>query len=168
VNKPILCLDFDGVIHSYESGWVEADFIPDPPVPGAIDFLWTALDYFDVKIHSSRSHHDGGIRAMRVWLEYWVTKHYARREDANKIINAICWNGDAWPTDKPPAAVTLDDRAITFTGTWPAIRDLQAFTPWNKRPKQEKANGAENSERAAAEPGEQGPQEPVPSDAASA
>jgi curved DNA-binding protein CbpA len=34
--------------------------------------------------------------------------------------------------------------------------------------RKEKANGAENSERAAAEPGEQGPQEPVPSDAASA
>ena len=36
--KTIL-LDFDGVIHSYTSGWKGAGVIPDPPVPGAIDFL---------------------------------------------------------------------------------------------------------------------------------
>ena len=29
--KPILCLDFDGVVHSYTSGWKGADVIPDPP-----------------------------------------------------------------------------------------------------------------------------------------
>ena len=27
--KPILCLDFDGVIHRYDSGWKGADVIPD-------------------------------------------------------------------------------------------------------------------------------------------
>jgi hypothetical protein len=32
MTKPILCLDFDGVIHSYSSGWKGADVIPDPPV----------------------------------------------------------------------------------------------------------------------------------------
>jgi len=30
MSKPILCLDFDGVIHSYSSGWKGADVIPDP------------------------------------------------------------------------------------------------------------------------------------------
>jgi len=39
MSKPILCLDFDGVIHSYSSGWKGADVIPDPPVPGAFDFI---------------------------------------------------------------------------------------------------------------------------------
>jgi hypothetical protein len=28
--------------------------------------------------------------------------------------------------------VTLDDRAITFTGTWPSMKQLQEFKPWNK------------------------------------
>ena len=38
--KPTLCVDFDGVIHSYISGWKGADVIPDPPVPGAIEALY--------------------------------------------------------------------------------------------------------------------------------
>ncbi len=42
--KPILCLDFDGVIHSYTSGWKGADVIPDPPVEGAMQFIWDATE----------------------------------------------------------------------------------------------------------------------------
>ena len=41
--------------------------------------------------------------------------------------------GIEWPTEKPPALVTIDDRAITFTGEWPSIETLLKFKPWNKR-----------------------------------
>lgn len=37
-KKPILNFDFDGVCHSYTSGWQSADTIPDDPVPGLFDF----------------------------------------------------------------------------------------------------------------------------------
>lgn len=36
--------------------------------------------------------------------------------------------------EKPAAMVTIDDRALTFDGTWPDIEVLKAFQPWNKRP----------------------------------
>ena len=38
-----------------------------------------------------------------------------------------------WPKEKPPAMITIDDRALTFNGTWPAIEVLKEFQPWNKR-----------------------------------
>lgn len=37
-----------------------------------------------------------------------------------------------FPTEKPPAMVTLDDRALTFTGVWPGMDTLLNFKPWNK------------------------------------
>ena len=108
------------MIHSYESGWKGATMIPDPPVPDAIRFLREALEHFRVAIYSSRSGHPGGIEAMQTWL---------RRHTGNPDWLAAI----EWPTEKPPALVTIDDRAIPFDGTWPAIETLLAFKPWNKR-----------------------------------
>ena len=53
-KKPILSLDFDGVIHSYTSGWQGPRTIPDAPVPGALRFLIEAQRRFQVAIFSSR------------------------------------------------------------------------------------------------------------------
>jgi len=38
-----------------------------------------------------------------------------------------------FPLEKPPALVSLDDRAITFMGEWPDIEVLKKFKPWNKK-----------------------------------
>jgi hypothetical protein len=134
-RKPILCLDFDGVIHSYTSGWQGADVIPDPPVPGAIDFIIQAHLEFRVAIYSSRSGQPGGIEAMQAWLwrhtVTWFHKLYSSKlahERAELLLGRI-----EWPTDKPPAMVTLDDRALTFKGTWPDIAELRAFEPWTHK-----------------------------------
>lgn len=128
MTKPILCLDFDGVIHSYSSGWKGADVIPDPPVHGAIAFMLGALHHFQVVIFSSRSHQAGGQTAMKKWLrenagQAWYESPAGPGIEDVKFVN-----------EKPPAMVTIDDRALTFDGTWPAIDDLKAFQPWNKRP----------------------------------
>lgn len=130
-QKPILCLDFDGVIHSYASGWKGADVIPDPPVEGAMRFIWDATEQFRVAIFSSRSNQRGGLRAMKEWLRRHFTDHWqADRTTCDDKFAEI-----EWPTEKPAAMVTLDDRALTFDGTWPNVDDLKAFQPWNKRPK---------------------------------
>ncbi len=119
MNKPILCLDFDGVLHSYTSGWKGADVIPDPPVPGAIEFIKEATVHFTVAIFSSRSNQPGGISAMKAWLYY-----HSAGEPINEVI--------IWPTEKPAAFLTIDDRALTFNGTWPNVKELLNFKPWNK------------------------------------
>jgi len=61
LSKPILCVDFDGVIHSYTSGWKGAAMIPDAPVPGALQWLRKASEWWDVQIYSSRTSQAGGI-----------------------------------------------------------------------------------------------------------
>lgn len=125
MNKPILCLDFDGVIHSYTSGWKGADIISDPPVPGALAFIEVATEHFRVAIFSSRSNQEGGLGAMQRWL---ATHAHHKTIEIDHWLTKI-----EWPTEKPAAFVTIDDRALTFDGTWPDIETLKAFTPWNKR-----------------------------------
>jgi hypothetical protein len=119
LDKPILCLDFDGVLHRYDSGWKGASVIPDPPVPGAMDFIEEAIRHFDVHIYSSRSSQYDGIKAM---------KEYIRHHSGSEVLPLMI----KWPTTKPSAFVTIDDRALTFTGTWPSMETLKNFKPWNR------------------------------------
>jgi hypothetical protein len=119
-GKPILCLDFDGVCHSYDSGWQGIDVIPDPPVEGLFEFLKEAENYFAIHIFSSRSRERKGVVAMMDWFE----KHYPQYHTTFAL---------HFPTDKPGAMVSIDDRAITFMGQWPDIELLRSFKPWNKQ-----------------------------------
>jgi hypothetical protein len=130
-SKPILCIDFDGTVHSYTSGWKGARNIPDPPVDGAMDFLSVAVTLFDVRIFSSRSRYLGGRWAMKRWLlrhlnEYWGARQFP--PDGYSILAKI-----RFPVRKPAAFLTIDDRAITFTGTFPEPEDLLKFKPWTKK-----------------------------------
>lgn len=127
-RKPILCLDFDGVIHSYASGWKGADVIPDPPVAGAFQFIVDASAHFDVQVFSSRSHQPGGIEAMREWFKKWDE---TPGPHATVTCASLCVS---FPDHKPSAMISIDDRALSFDGTWPRIDDLRQFKPWNKRP----------------------------------
>lgn len=127
MSKPILCLDFDGVIHSYTSQWNGAHRIPDPPVPGAMAFLVKAVQHFQVSIFSTRSHQDDGIIAMRRYIEHHLDKEFGEGV-AFEVTAAL-----QFPIRKPPAKVSIDDRGLTFTGEWPSIESLLAFKPWNKR-----------------------------------
>ena len=119
-NKLTICIDFDGVLHSYASGWQGIDVIPDPPVDNAIEALTTYTGYFDVCIYSSRSKDPKGIDAMVKWLlDNGLEPHY---------LSHI-----RFPTQKPAAFITLDDRAIQFDGNFPSVNAIKFFKPWYKR-----------------------------------
>lgn len=156
--RPVLVLDFDGVIHSYSSGWKGASVIPDDAVPGAIEFILSALKQYEVSILSSRSHQWGGKSAMKKWLKKqlicWIQSTYdLPHNEVMSIWNAAgfspgmdFWDVEVddwaasvikqikWPWFKPAALVTIDDRAMTFTGEWPDMDDIKSFKPWNKKP----------------------------------
>lgn len=134
-KNPIICVDFDGVIHSYTSGWQGADVISDPPVEGALDWLREHLpipeaisamapEYIgpEVVIYSARSGQRGGIKAMKEWLIKHGMHPAYFSDDILKF-----------PETKPPAFLTLDDRAICFDGRFPTSEELMAFQSWQKR-----------------------------------
>jgi hypothetical protein len=115
--KQTIILDFDGVVHSYTSGWKGADVIPDEPVK---DTRWAVQELrklYIVVIVSSRTHQEGGIQAIKDWL----TKHDIEVDDV--------------PDHKPPHIVTVDDRAFRFEGDWHAVIAgiAAAAIPWNKK-----------------------------------
>lgn len=127
VNKPKLSVDFDGVISFYENGWQGAAVINDSPTPGMAQFMASAVKYFTVCIFSSRSNQPGGQSAMRQALLRWLTD--ALGEDPASHVYAQL----EWPSEKPSAFVSLDDRAIQFNGAWPDPKELLHFKPWNRR-----------------------------------
>jgi hypothetical protein len=121
--KPIICFDFDGVLHSYESGWQSAKNIPDGPVKGAIPFLTAMVlaGKYSVSIYSARSAQKGGIIAMKEWL----VKHGLDKDVLEDI---------DFPLAKPPAFLTIDDRVICFDGDFSTLYPkILGFKPWNKR-----------------------------------
>lgn len=126
-RKLLLCLDVDATVHGYQSGWLGADRLPDPPVPGAMDAIRRYQDMFRVALYSARTGQPGGLHAMRAWLHTHLVAAFGR-DEGDRVFLAV-----EWPLSKPPAHVTLDDRAVTFTGTWPALEALASFVPWNRR-----------------------------------
>ena len=86
-----------------------------------MQFMRKALEHFRVAIFSSRSNQLGGLEAMKDYIA--VNSEMGFHDPIE---------GLEWPTEKPAAFVTIDDRAITFTGEWPAIETLLVFKPWNK------------------------------------
>lgn len=135
-RKPILCVDFDGVIHSYTSGWQGADVISDPPVPGALRWLWKATEWFNVVVYSSRSKTSQGREAMLLYVAKHSTEEFGADHPMSNEWNAVA---DAYPIEfaheKPAAFLTIDDRCFCFEGDWSEIEpaDLLDFKPWYSR-----------------------------------
>lgn len=112
-----IALDFDGVLHSYPTGWHGAAVIDGEPIPGALEFVQGLLQAgITIHIFSARNFQPGGIQAMKRWFEdnkFPVNKFY-------------------FPTEKPGGWL-LDDHAIEFRGTFPDIEVLKTLKTWQKK-----------------------------------
>jgi hypothetical protein len=115
--KQTVILDFDGVIHSYTSGWQGPAVCNDPPTDGAKQAVAALRELYRVVVCSSRCHQEGGIEAVR---------DYLRRHDI--VVDDVS-------NDKPPHIVVVDDRALRFNGDWDyVLNNIEAAAvPWNKK-----------------------------------
>ena len=112
--------DFDGVIHSYTSGWKGETNIPDPPVPGIQEALKEIHDAgYEVVVVSTRCKTVLGRMAIENWLDM-----YGMTQEVDKVCK-----------EKPPAIAYIDDRAICFDGhPETLLKKIQSFQPWYKTP----------------------------------
>ncbi len=126
----LLALDFDGVVNSYTSGWIKDKplLLPDRAVPGAFNFIKLAQQHFDVVIHSSRLRYDGSEVALKGWFFRELMEEHWNVISANHLVSHL-----GFSVEKPPAHVTLDDRALQFNGIFPKLDEIIEFVPWNKR-----------------------------------
>ena len=109
--------DFDGVIHSYTSGWKGEANIPDPPVPGIREAIQNIRESgYRVVVVSTRCCTDSGMRAVC---------HYLRNHGITV---------DDIMSEKPPAVCYIDDRAVCFDGHPETLLEkIVTFKPWNKK-----------------------------------
>lgn len=98
-----ICIDFDGVLHSYTSGWQGHELIGDGPVDGAREACQRLHEAgFKLYVLSSRSM----LEPVQDWL--------ARYNFPPMILTRV----------KPIAIAYIDDRAVRFEGNWDSTRKL--------------------------------------------
>lgn len=113
MNKKTVVFDFDGVIHSYTSGWKGIDVIPDPPVYGIREVIKELRDEFKVVVVSTRCTTTPGANAIKEYLKKWNI-------EVDDILK-----------EKPPAIAYVDDRAINFNGdTTGLVEKISKFKNW--------------------------------------
>jgi len=128
MNKQKIVVGFDGVLTN-KAGYSFHNKVEAGLVEGAIDFLINASMPYDVYIYSVRSAYPSGIEAMQNWLYEECKKHsfFAKNKQAALPFVYLTLK---WPTAKPQALISIDDKAYQFTGIFPNVADLRHFKPW--------------------------------------
>lgn len=112
LHKPLLCVDFDGVIHRYSKGFHDGS-VYDCPTAGALEFIYSAMEHFTVVIYSARAVSEEGKQEIE---EFMIRYDFPDIEITST---------------KPAAFLTIDDRAITFNGFFPEPESLLDFKAWH-------------------------------------
>lgn len=108
-SKPLVCIDFDGVLNDYE-GWRGPNYMYRPR-PGVKEFLEKLGENYTIGIFSTRV-----PSRLREWFELYHLPY-------DKIV-----------TKKLPALAYIDDRALKFEGDYNKILyELERFKAhWEK------------------------------------
>lgn len=121
-GKPVLLLDFDGVVSQN-----------DAPVEGFFEWAIDAHRHFNLMIYS-RDNRPEKIEEMELWLQTHVIAWRHQQMERNSSIATAALEF-TFPTEKPQAFITIEDRSLTFNGKW---RDdkyrpekLLQFIPWH-------------------------------------
>ena len=129
-----ICIDFDGVIHSYERGWQRGE-IYGTVVPGFFDWAEQAAQHFELVVYSSRSKDLKLATEMQAWLTAEHSKWHNARGVHESLVAPFTYT-----CEKPAAFLTIDDRAICFRGDWQSPElwpeRMLEFKPWTQREKQ--------------------------------
>ena len=127
-NRKSVCIDFDGVLYSYESGWGVDGALVDGPVEGSMQFLIECVLTFNVNIYSCRSAHKYQRKRMRKW----VKRNLRQSGDLDSYI----YKQIKFPKSKPLASLYVDDNALRYDGgTFPGIKIMKAARSWVKKQK---------------------------------
>ena len=113
-RQPIICLDFDGVIHLHLSPWRGRAVISDGPVQGAKEAVEDLRRRGNrIVVFSGRCASDDGVNAIKVWLN----RHDIEVDDVAR--------------NKPVADLYVDDKAVTFRGDWvETLEAIHKFQQW--------------------------------------
>ena len=125
-NGEIIAVDFNGVIHDHrdgQKGFCDAD---SPEIPGAIEWLKEISESFDVFLVSASFSRAPYILAAKQWLN----AHGVPLAWMASV--AIGRSRITLTPFKPCCTIFLDDRAMTFRGTFPTKEFIKGFRPWNR------------------------------------
>lgn len=118
MHSTTIGVDFDGVLNSYLTrvGLDKQFLLPDPPVPGALEWVEEMLQYFNVVVFTCRVFSPEGKDAVIKWLH---RHHFPPLEVTG---------------EKPIASLYIDDRGFLFLGNnFPSVDFVLNFKPWNRR-----------------------------------
>ena len=119
MSKGTIALDFDGVLHSYTSGWTGP--VPtDPPTLNAQAFVVELLHRgYEVAIFSTRCETPEGLQGVKDWL---VIHGFSPKIQVS--------------VGKPKAKLYVDDRGFRFGGKFHEVLsfmdDNPTLEPWNR------------------------------------
>ena len=114
-NRPVIAIDFDGTIHSYEHGWKDGS-VYGTPIKGSFQAIRELLVEFEVVIYTARvwgweERDEAFIKLQEGLIRDWFLLYEAPDLAVLRIVR------------KFPAAAYIDDRAVPLTaaGEWDKV-----------------------------------------------